>query len=88
MPDVKKYLDDYGFEDGILDKVFDVKSDGAHMKAFAWKTETGMVDYFTVERGGYDEPWDMLNDGHEEIPEAKWKKAYIPEECNWVEFKE
>jgi hypothetical protein len=88
-PTLKAYLEEYGMS--TIDKMFDIKSKRGIeapgiVAAVAWREENGQIDYCTVEF--YDGEWHMANDGHEPIDEKKWKKAYLPNDCNWVEFRE
>jgi hypothetical protein len=85
-PLLKAAWDAYGhmtkFED--LDGI-KVRSDGFYA-VVRYKTEDGMVGMADLYRTGRNGPWEMQNDGFDEITEKQWNKLRIVPDCDWFEI--
>ncbi len=83
-PSLKKAWDEYGhavaFED--LDGL---KTDSrGNYVVVRWKEKDGPgVGMADLARAGADHPWEMQNDGMDEITEADWRKLEIVPDCDW-----
>jgi len=81
-PMLKQAWDEYGHMIKWED-LFDMKMDRGCYAVVAWKEKDGTIGMADLARGGHDQPWEMQNDGHQEITEADWKKLKIKEDCDW-----
>jgi hypothetical protein len=83
-PSLKQAWDDYGHMIKWED-LFDMKSDRGCYVVLAWK-EGENINMADLARAGAAHPWEMQNDGHDDITLAEWKRLRIKPECDWFEI--
>lgn len=80
-----KAWDDYGHSIPWEDLV-DMKVGQHGYVALAWRESDGLINYADLaspEQG----VWEIQNDSHEPMTEARWKAARVKPDCDWLIFK-
>jgi hypothetical protein len=49
----------------------------------AWKNKDGYIGIADLARPGSDAPWEMQNDGFDDLTTAQWKALKIKPGCDW-----
>lgn len=80
-PELKKAWDDYGHSIPF-EQLDGIKSQRGCYAVVRWKNEDGTVGLADLARGR-NGPWEMQNDGFDDVSEADWRKLRIVEDCDW-----